>query len=354
MDAWGSQPEASLSLSNLHINQPQPPSTHGQWWIYDILLFCKNSESGSRTFINLKQHNHTYSTLPIPRIGMWSPFRNRGSQYWRIVYPANFYAEGHPRIRSILLINTNLSTDCYSILPISHSDIMAVRFKGANGYLSIFNIYNEITNNDTLQCLDHFIDHNSQLIRPSISDCVIWLGDFNHRHLIWEDKANERLFKPEDYISPLINLLYKNNMVLALPKGTPTFQTLARNWTWPDNVWRCNTFDNPIIHCEVILAIHPPLADHMPVITILDLLFTRSSAPQLLNFRSGDWPTINNTLRQHHTPDYKTLNRWWSGKTSGKATLWISRNHSGWVLSTHLLLLIPNCWVLLPLHHPVT
>ena len=30
-----------------------------------------------------------------------------------------------------------------------HSDVTAVRFKGDNSYLLLFNIYNEITNNDT-------------------------------------------------------------------------------------------------------------------------------------------------------------------------------------------------------------
>ena len=63
-----------------------------------------------------------------------------GTQYWCVVYPANFYNEGRSRIRSILLINTNLSTNCYTILPLMHSDITAVRFKGTNGFLSISNI----------------------------------------------------------------------------------------------------------------------------------------------------------------------------------------------------------------------
>ena len=75
---------------------------------------------------------------------------SRSSQYWRVIYPANFYEEDCPPVRSIILINTNLSTDCYSSLPIMHSDVTAVRFKGENGYLSLFNIYNEITNNDTV------------------------------------------------------------------------------------------------------------------------------------------------------------------------------------------------------------
>jgi hypothetical protein len=104
---------------------------------------------------------------------------SRGTQYWRVIYPANFYTEGHVRVRSILLINTNLSTDCYSTLPVMHSNITAVRFKGNNGYLSLLNIYNEITNNDTLTYLDSFLTRNTHIICPSVRDCVIWVGDFN-------------------------------------------------------------------------------------------------------------------------------------------------------------------------------
>jgi len=91
---------------------------------------------------------------------------SQSTQYWRVVYPANFYDEGRPRIRSVLLINTNLSTDCYSIIPVKHSNITAVRFKGENGYLSLFNIYNEITNNDTISFLDDYVNQNSLFIRP--------------------------------------------------------------------------------------------------------------------------------------------------------------------------------------------
>ena len=122
-----------------------------------------------------------------------------------------------------------------------HSDITAVRFKGTNGFLSIFNIYNEITNNDTLTCLDLFLDLNAPLVQPTNSDGVLWISDFNHHHPMWEEDSNEHLFEPEEYISPLIDLLYKNDMLLALPKGIPTLQTPTGNWTRPDNVWRNNT-----------------------------------------------------------------------------------------------------------------
>ena len=221
----------------------------------------------------------------------------RGTQHWRVMYPMNFYMEGHPCICSILLINTNLSTDCYSVLPIMHSDVTAVHFKGTNGFLSVFNIYNEITNNEMITCLDSFLTRNAHLIRPSPLDCVLWLGDFNRHHPMWEDETNERLFKAEEYISPLIELLYRNEMFLALPKGIPTFQSAAGSWTCPDNVWCSNTPKDPILRCDVVPAIHPPLADHMPIITI-NMPFPRAASTHALDFWQANWIKINEDLEQ--------------------------------------------------------
>ena len=45
-----------------------------------------------------------------------------------------------------------------------HSDVTAACFKGDNSYLSLFNIYNKITNNDTIICLDSFFTRNAHLI----------------------------------------------------------------------------------------------------------------------------------------------------------------------------------------------
>ena len=199
---------------------------------------------------------------------------------------------------SILLINTNISTDSYSILPVMHSDIMAVHFKGEHRFLSLFNIYNEITNNDTISCLDSFLDRHTQLIHPSVTVSVVWLGDFNRHHPLWEDDANERLFEPTDYIAPLLNLLYKNKMLLTLPKGLLTYQTAAGIWTRLDNVWRCSTPDDLITRCDVVPAMCPPMADHLPIVTELSLLLPRAPEIQVLDFRQADWPEINADLAQ--------------------------------------------------------
>ena len=182
--------------------------------------------------------------------------------------------------------------------PNMHSDNTVARFKGDNGFLSVFNVYNKITNNDTIAYLNSFLMHNTQLVHPSPLDCMIWLGDFNHHHTLWDDETNERLFELEEYISPLTGLLYRNEMLLALPKGIPTFQLAAGNWTHPDNVWRSNIPEDPILHCNVIPTIQPPLADHMPIITIVNMPFPRAAKAHVLDFRQANWIKVNEDLAQ--------------------------------------------------------
>ena len=97
---------------------------------------------------------------------------------------------------------------------------------------------------------------------------------------------------------PLLNLLYKNEMLLALPKCVPSYQTAAGNWTRPDNVWHSSLPDDPISRCKVVLAMRPPMADHLPIVMELALPLPRAPEAQALDFRQADWPKVNLDLTQ--------------------------------------------------------
>ena len=86
-------------------------------------------------------------------------------------------------------------------------------------------------------------------------------------------------------------------MLLALLTGKPTLQMSADNWTRLDNVWRCNTPDDPILRCDTVPAIHPPLTNHLPIIMILDLPFLRASSMPSLNIHMAEWSDINEELK---------------------------------------------------------
>jgi ribonuclease HI len=220
----------------------------------------------------------------------------RGTRYWRVLYPSNHLRDGNSRPRSILLVNTNIATDSYISLNILNSDITAIRFQGDHGFLSIFNIYNDCTHNDNLTALSSYLSTSINIAKPGANDHMIWLGDFNRHHPLWEDHANQHLFSPDGFVQPLLNLLRDYDMELALPPNIPTLETSAGNWTRPDNVWCSHNAISPVITCDVNPSRRPPCADHLPIISILELPVARSSAPPLRNFREADFVKLNEAL----------------------------------------------------------
>ena len=115
----------------------------------------------------------------------------RGNHHWCIVYPSNRYANRHNILRSIILINANISTDTYTQLKIHHSDITAICLKGVFGHCTIFNIYNNCTNNSTTDALHTYLRSNMATALPTPTDHMLWLRDFNRHHPLWEEDRNQ-------------------------------------------------------------------------------------------------------------------------------------------------------------------
>ena len=66
----------------------------------------------------------------------------------------------------------------------------------------------------------------------------------------------------------------EHGMVMALPKDIPTLDVQAMgNWTRPDNIWRTNTPTDYTIKCDMDPTRRPPLTDHLPIITSIDIDF---------------------------------------------------------------------------------
>ena len=80
-------------------------------------------------------------------------------------------------------------------------------------------------------------------------------------------------------INLLINLAIKYNMMTILPLGIQTYKTTTGNWIQPDNVWHNDIPNNPITICDVEPRLHPPLADHLPILTVLNLQVSQANPP---------------------------------------------------------------------------
>ena len=185
----------------------------------------------------------------------------------------------------------------YTTLDIPCSDISAIHLKGDFGHYSIFNIYNDCTNNNTTTALHNYLtDHRPDAL-PSPNDHMLWLGDFSHHHPLWEPNNNRHLYNSAKMINPLLNLITEHNMIIVLPPDIPMYKTTTSNWMHPDNVWRNNNHNNPIITCNVDPSICPPQANHMPITTKLDLTIQRVNAFPTQNMCEANFKEINKQLQ---------------------------------------------------------
>ncbi|KAF8237039.1 hypothetical protein L208DRAFT_1249487, partial [Tricholoma matsutake] len=64
----------------------------------------------------------------------------------------------------------------------------------------------------------------------------------------------------------------------------------------PNNVWRAHSDTDPVILCDVNAALHAPLSDHLPIITIVELPITWTSSPPSPDFQDVDWEKFDASL----------------------------------------------------------
>jgi len=108
--------------------------------------------------------------------------------------------------------------------------VVVLRINTAEGTCTIANIYNDCTHNRTLEELERFLawDH------------MVWLGDFNHHHPLWDEEQNSHLFTATALAlsQKVLDLLADYGMTQTLPKDLPTLQLSSTgNWTQLDNVF---------------------------------------------------------------------------------------------------------------------
>ncbi|KAG5721646.1 hypothetical protein E4T56_gene14635 [Termitomyces sp. T112] len=193
----------------------------------------------------------------------------RASSYWRVLYPSDHRKDGSTRSRSVLLINTNISTDAFTQLT-STPQISQPFASQANSVSS--------------RCLMSTTTANTmRFLLPSLLSSPHW-------HTLPAP--------PLDFIQPLLDMLTAYDMELALPPGIPTLQTASDRWTRPDNIWRSHTDVDPIISCDVVPSLCPTRADHLPIVTEVELPVQRTSSPPSKDFHSVDWTAFNEALTE--------------------------------------------------------
>ena len=142
----------------------------------------------------------------------------------------------------MILINCSLSTNNWDNLNLASNDVTGVRIHGTYRTICIINIYNDCANNGSLTVVEEFMRRREERARLGTRgrERVIWLGDFNRHHPIWDEERNSHLFMRAalEASQPLLDLISIYNMQMVLPKNIPTLEACAtKNFTRVDNVF---------------------------------------------------------------------------------------------------------------------
>ena len=126
---------------------------------------------------------------------------------------------------------------------------------------------------------------------------MVWLRDLNCHYPLWESDTNQHLDFLPNMIQPLLDLLGMYDMDLALPPGIPIYETCAGNWTHSNNVWISHLGVNLVTSCDTTPQIHPPNADHLPIIMTIDLSIPQTEKPPMCDFCGIDFNNFNKALK---------------------------------------------------------
>ena len=222
----------------------------------------------------------------------------KANSHWRVVYPTHKFTQDS-RPRAVTLINAKLSTNYWKQIPFPSRDVVITQFTGTQGTCTLFNIYNDGTHDKTIDELEGFLAANIREVRPTENDHMIWLGDFNRHHPLWDEERNHHLFTNSalEAAQKLINLLADYSMVQTLPKDLPTLQSSSSgNWTRPDNVFCTNHSEPLIMLCTTDPDQRGPKTDHVPILTRIDLDVPLAPDADFRNYREVDWESFNSYL----------------------------------------------------------
>ena len=95
----------------------------------------------------------------------------------------------------------------------------------------------------------------------------------------------------------LLEKVSAHGMLMILPKGIPMLEAKAtKNWTRLDNVFCSANAEELVVICDTDPCLRGLGADHVLILTTLELPLSRAAAPETRNFRMIDWVAFREAL----------------------------------------------------------
>jgi hypothetical protein len=127
-----------------------------------------------------------------------------------------------------LWVNVRIPSSNWHTIPIDSPDITAIDLFGDFGTIRIINIYNDCEHNGALDALAQYMGSPEAARCPTPPLRYMWAGDFNHHHESWDELRNHHLFTAKNarLVAPLLDLLARYAMKMALPRDIPTLRAM--------------------------------------------------------------------------------------------------------------------------------
>lgn len=129
----------------------------------------------------------------------------------------------------------------------------------------IFNVNSPNDSYKVKEKLNSYLLTNAENIHFKESDHVLWAGDFNRHHSLW-DKAEDVCLSTRGALmaaNNLIELLGHHDMVMALPYGELTLQHMVtKRYSCIDDMFFTESMLDMITRCKVDVnhqSMHRPL-----------------------------------------------------------------------------------------------
>jgi hypothetical protein len=116
---------------------------------------------------------------------------------------------------------------------------------------------------------------------------------------LWDEERNAHLFTTAalEATQPLLNMITRYNMKMALPKDIPTLEASStKNYTRVDNVFCSATLLDAFVTCNTDPQQHPQKMDHMPILSRLEIMPGRTDFEAKCNYKLTDWAEFRETL----------------------------------------------------------
>ena len=137
------------------------------------------------------------------------------------------------------------------------------------------------------------------------NDNMIWLGEFNRHHPLWDKMRNEHLFTSADLNATerLIECTMGHDMEMVLPPGMATLEAFSTgNHTRPHNVFCSYRLSLSVTKCKAIPHFQPIKTNYYLICTHLECTLLQPAAAHY-NYRHTDWEQfdklLHNTLADH-------------------------------------------------------